>query len=76
MSAKISGKTVSLANRENFHEQMERLEIRCKALDIGLDSFVVCLEETPWTCRHSFHFGGKHFCKWPVRVHAAKTFRK
>ncbi|MCG2722126.1 MAG: hypothetical protein L6247_02760 [Desulfobacteraceae bacterium] len=76
MSEKISEKTVSLANRENFQGNTERPEIRCKALDIGLESFVVCLEETPWTCTHSFHFGGKHFCKWPARVHAAKTCKK
>jgi hypothetical protein len=51
-------------------------EVRCRACDIGLESFVVCLEERPWLCKHSLHFGGKHFCKWPVRVSLAKQFRK
>ncbi|MFZ5906991.1 MAG: hypothetical protein ACOYVJ_06225 [Nitrospirota bacterium] len=72
MKAKISANPGSLTDRKISSGKSQRKEERCRALDIGLESFVVCLEETPWTCTHSFHFGGRHFCKNPSRIAAAK----
>ena len=32
----------------------------CKAKDIGLESFLECLEETPRKCTFSLHFGDSY----------------
>ena len=44
----------------------------CKAEDIGLESFLVCLETDPKKCKFSVVFGGMHFCQCPLRVYIAK----
>jgi len=49
----------------------------CKADDIGLESYLVCLEEHPKDCKfHVVLFGDKHFCKCPLRVYIAKNIKK
>ncbi|MEW6584015.1 MAG: hypothetical protein AB1442_00215 [Nitrospirota bacterium] len=44
----------------------------CKARDIGLDSFLLCLEENPRMCKFSLAFGGRYFCKCKSRVRSAE----
>ncbi len=51
------------------------LEGICKARDIGLKTFLVCLEEDP-SCIFSLSFGGEFFCKCPVRVYIGKELGK
>ena len=46
--------------------------LSCKVLDIGLESFVVCLEKHPHTCAFSLSFGSKYFCKNRLYVDGAK----
>lgn len=48
------------------------IKVLCKAEDIGLESYVRCLEETPQLCQFSVPFGYAHFCDSPVRVHICK----
>ncbi|UCD88215.1 MAG: hypothetical protein JSV01_10895 [Desulfobacterales bacterium] len=50
--------------------------VTCKAQDIGLQSYVKCLEKDPYSCSFSVSFGYSHYCKCPVRVHIAKKFKK
>ncbi len=38
-------------------------DLSCRVVDIGLESFVVCLEEHANTCAFSLSFGSKFFCK-------------
>jgi hypothetical protein len=52
------------------------LEDLCKAKDIGLESFLECLEENPNECRFSVPYGHSFFCKCPLRVHMAKNLKK
>ena len=47
----------------------------CRAEDIGLETFLVCLEENPKACNFFVSFGGKHFCQCPLRVYIAKKLR-
>jgi hypothetical protein len=47
-----------------------------KAKDIGVDSFVVCLEEEPFECKFAVPFGYSYFCQCPLRVYIAKKFGK
>ncbi len=44
----------------------------CKAKDIGLDSFVMCLEQNSHSCVFSIRYAHSYFCKSPARVLAAK----
>ncbi|MEW5746384.1 MAG: hypothetical protein AB1805_13210 [Nitrospirota bacterium] len=51
----------------------------CKALDIGLESFLICLEEKkngPRSCKFSVPFGDTFFCQCPLRVYIAKSLKK
>jgi hypothetical protein len=45
----------------------------CSAQDIGLDDYLVCLEDRPGTCSFALPFGGAHFCRCPLRVFLAKN---
>ena len=44
----------------------------CKAEDIGIESFLVCLEDDPSECKFSIPFGDAYFCECPLRVYIAK----
>ncbi len=48
----------------------------CKAKDIGLKSFLECLEENPYECPFSVSFGRSYFCQCPLRVYIAKKLKK
>jgi hypothetical protein len=49
----------------------------CKAEDIGLDSYLVCLEKDPKECKFFVViFGDKHFCQCPLRIYIAKKMNK
>ena len=48
----------------------------CKAEDIGLESFLECLEESPEECPFSLSYGNVHFCHCRVRFYIAKNLRK
>ena len=50
-------------------------EVLCKARDIGLESFVECLEEDARDCQFSLRFGTRYgcLCKCPLRIYIAKT---
>ncbi len=47
----------------------------CKAIDIGLDSFVECLEKDSHRCPFSMTYANCNFCKSPARVYAAKELK-
>ena len=44
----------------------------CKAEDIGIESYVRCLEENSHVCQFSVPFGYAHFCQSPLRVYVCK----
>ena len=49
----------------------------CKAEDIGLDSYLVCLEKNPKECKFfSLIFGDKHICQCPLRIYIAKKMNE
>ena len=48
----------------------------CKAKDIGLETFLECLEENPRSCPVSLPFGNTFFCSCPLRVYIAKKLKK
>ena len=48
----------------------------CNAEDIGLKSFLKCLEDNPIECVFSISFAGAYYCKCPLRIYIAKTLGK
>jgi hypothetical protein len=60
----------------NFRCYKSKYKDLCKAQDIGMESFLVCLDKNPPKCNFSFSFGFKYFCKCPLRVFIAKEFKR
>jgi hypothetical protein len=48
----------------------------CKAEDIGLPLFLVCLEKKSEVCSFSVSFGSKYYCRCPLRIYAARELKK
>lgn len=48
----------------------------CRAKDIGLKSFVACMEKASLECKFSILFGGLTFCQCPLRVYIVKNLKK
>jgi hypothetical protein len=49
----------------------------CKAEDIGLNNFLLCLEERALAqCLFSVSLGGRTYCECPVRVYICKRYNK
>ena len=43
----------------------QKYKISCKTDDIGLETFLICLEKKPKKCKFSILFGNRYFCKKP-----------
>jgi hypothetical protein len=48
----------------------------CKAQEVGLETFLECLEEHAMECTFSVRFGGLYYCRCPLRVYISKKFKK
>jgi hypothetical protein len=48
----------------------------CKAKDVGLDEYVVCLERDACRCPYSLSYGHSYYCTCPARVHLVKKLKK
>ena len=47
-----------------------------RARDVGLESYIKCLEENPEKCVFSLFFGYSYFCTCPLRIYIAKKLKK
>ncbi len=48
----------------------------CKAKDIGIRSFLLCLEKNPRECKLSLNIGYESICECPLRFYIAKKLKK
>lgn len=48
----------------------------CKIEDIGLESFVKCLEDNSLSCEFSSRIGETNLCRCPLRIYAARNLGK
>ncbi len=48
----------------------------CKAEDIGIESFLKCLEKNPQECRFSLSLGAIYLCQCPLRAYIVKKLKK
>jgi hypothetical protein len=54
----------------------EGLENLCKAEDVGLQWYLLCLEPHPQECKFSVLVANKYLCECPLRVYIAKKLGK
>ena len=52
------------------------LGFTCNALDVGLDSYVECLETYAPTCPFSVSYAHSYYCKCTARVYICKNIGK
>ena len=48
----------------------------CRTRDIGIKSFLECLQENPQGCEFSLLFGSSWLCQCPLQIHLAKKSKK
>jgi hypothetical protein len=48
----------------------------CSAKDIGIESYLECLEKKPKSCKFSVSFGLMHLCQCPLRGYLYKKLKK
>lgn len=48
----------------------------CKAKDVGMETFLICLEDDPKGCVFAIPYGRGHFCHCPLRIYIAKELKK
>ena len=61
---------------KDFRCAQSGFERLCSARDLGLESFLECLEEEAWGCRFALSFGEGYFCQCPLRVYIAKSLKR
>ena len=62
---------------KGFECHKSGFEKLCKAEDIGLTQYLLCLEELGLiTCAFSVSFAGRTYCECPLRVYIFKKFKK
>ena len=50
-------------------------KVLCKAKDIGLETYLKCLEEDPESCPAAVPFADGYLCHCPLRVHINKQLK-
>lgn len=48
----------------------------CKAEDIGIDTFIKCLEEQSLACSFAVPFGTANFCQCQLRIYLSRKLKK
>lgn len=61
---------------DDFKCAEQGFEELCMVKDIGMDSFLVCLEANPSACKFALAFGHSYYCRCPLRVYISKTLKK
>jgi hypothetical protein len=60
----------------NFICYKSKFERLSRVQDIGMESFLICLENKVLDCRFSINFGDIYFCQCPLRFYIAKHLKK
>jgi hypothetical protein len=57
---------------KDFRCASNGFEALCRALDRGMDSFLVCLEDDGEFCNFRMRYGDAYYCSCPLRVYLAR----
>jgi hypothetical protein len=61
---------------KDFRCAASGFEALCMARDRGLDSFLVCLEDSGEFCSFRVRYGDAYYCSCPLRVYLARQLGK
>ena len=61
---------------KDFECYKSEFEHLCEIKDIGVDTFLECLDKEANGCTFSVSFGGSYFCRCPLRIYIAKELKK
>jgi hypothetical protein len=61
---------------KDFRCYKSGFNILCRARDIGIESFVECMEKKPDKCKFSRPFGLMYLCECPLRIYLAKKMKQ
>ncbi len=48
----------------------------CRVMDIGMESFLVCLDRNSLECKFSVYFSDFYFCQCPLRMYICRKLKK
>lgn len=48
----------------------------CGAMDIGMETYLQCLDRNPMDCSFSIAFADTFFCRCPLRIYLKKNINK
>lgn len=69
---KIEELIAGMSCRKDFKCYRSHLADLCRAEDVGMESFLKCLEDNPRNCEFSLGYGDDYYCKCTLRVYIAK----
>ena len=61
---------------KNFICYRSGFEKLCKAKDIGMESFLECLEDKPVKCHLTLYVNNVLYCQCPLRIFISKKLKK
>jgi hypothetical protein len=70
--AKIKKMARKIACSMDFRCYKSDFKDICKAKDIGLQSYILCLDKNPQKCNFSIFFFDENLCKCPMRIYLLK----
>ncbi len=80
MKAEVSKKIEEIMDGmkcpKDFRCAESGFERLCRAEDIGFETHLLCLEDTPFQCKFSVVLETKYFCTCPLRVYLSKKLKK
>jgi hypothetical protein len=76
LNTKIRKLVNTLECTKNFICYRSKFKGLCSAKDIGLQSYLLCMEKDPQKCDFSFFFIDEYLCKCPIRICIAKELKK
>ena len=74
--AKIEDIINGLRCSKDFKCTKSGFDTLCKAVDIGFESILECLDDSKEPCKFKVFKGGLKFCTCPLRCYIAKNLKK
>lgn len=60
---------------QDFKCYQSGFEYLCKSRNVGIESYLECLEECSQDCVFSISYGNSYFCRCPLRVYLQKNLK-
>jgi hypothetical protein len=61
---------------KDFKCYKSEFEHLCEMKDLGMDSFLKCVDKEATSCTFAIFFGGAYCCRCPLRIYIAKELKR